>query len=196
MRKQILLIMMTLMLMLLLIACSPANTDQPPVGEPDPQPPLQQPESLELTINREGLEETFTAYAFSSESGLEYYLFPEFIVSTEGDIDILQPGSDTPYLPVQLMISNNGESLDLQQALELAKANYPDIEFVTDAELYQLDGNMSESIVSYGIEENEWVICGALAGEHGTVSFWGQGDMETAEGLRVLLLSQIGAIHQ
>ena len=53
---------------------------------------------------------------------------------------------------------------------------------------YELLGNLEEVKAAWGKLGDDWVIAGN-DGRKGSVSAWGQGAAETAEGLQVLLLS-------
>ncbi len=207
MKKSLLLIAIIILALLVVGGCVsadvPGDVDDPAQngennspGSDDPEDPfLALPATMELTVIREGTEEIFVANKTIAASGLAYYLFPEFTLGQDEGFDILMPTTESGYLPVSLTISNNGSELSLEEALDKAKSYYPGIEFTTESELWNLCGNMEQSAVAYGMLDNDWVICGALAGANGSISFWGQGNMETAEGLRVLLLTQISAIN-
>lgn len=206
MKKTLLVVIMMLILALVFVGCQAVEPEVDPPEEPadegnvvgeDPVDPLADlPASMELEVTREGLTESFVAHKTIAPSGLIFYLFPEFALTEEDDREVLAPTEESVYLPVSINISNNGAGLSLNEALEKAKANYPDAEFREDTAHLQLTGNMQNSLVVTALVGDNWVLCGAMESTYGTVSFWGEGNMETAEGLRALLLCQIASAYQ
>lgn len=161
-----------------------------------PQPEEQPlPESRLLTVIREGQSEQLAAQLTEGRSGLRYYLLPGFELGFDQGFDILMTSADSDYLPVSLTISNNSTETTAEQALELAQSYYPGVEFGKPYGI-DTDGGMREALYSGGQLDGDWVTCVGLAGASGTVSAWGQGGLETAEGLKVLLLAQLCSVYQ
>lgn len=183
---------------------TPTDTNQPDIitGDDDSTPANnadgdgELPESVMLSVEREGQREEFEAFKTTTSSDLTMYLYPEFILTTDAGFDILIPSPDSVYLPVSLTIANNTDDLSLAQALDKAKEFYPGVEFGIETEMRDVTGNMTETTVVSGTLDGDWVVCVAMESDGGTVSAWGQGSLETAEGLLALLLTQLGTVIQ
>ena len=152
------------------------------------------PESIAVKVRREGTEEEITAYKTLGTGGVVIYLFPEFMLTQDEGFDIIIPKPDSGYLPVSLTIERNKKSLSPDEALERAKSFYPNVSFEETSFPYELLGNLEEVKAAWGKLGDDWVIAVGMTGEKGSVSAWGQGAAETAEGLQVLLLSQLSTI--
>ena len=172
---------------LLLAGCSTGNGD---VGLSED---LEEIKTLDIT--REGMTEQLDAFKTQTPSGLTMYLLPQFMLAEDEGFDILFPKPEENMTPVSLTISNNDQAISsAEAALEKAVEYYPDVEFGDVMSFDYLTGNMEEGIIVYGILNDSWVACIGMKGETGTISAWGQGDMETAEGSQVLLFNQLGTV--
>ena len=185
---------------LLLTACN----NQPPLqNSPStspsaspfvPSPTSALPDKVTVNVRREGSEEEIVAHKTNGSNGLTIYLFPKFMLTQDEGFDILIPKPDSGYLPVSMTISRNTEDLSVDEALERAMSFYPNVSFEPTIFDYTLSGNIETVKCVWGKLDNDWVICVGMEGENGTVSAWGQGGAETAEGLQVLVLSQLSTI--
>ncbi|MDD3767126.1 MAG: hypothetical protein PHF89_08075 [Eubacteriales bacterium] len=192
-------ILLVFCLIPLLASCATQNPVPQSSPPPSASPSLSTlapalPESIAVKVRREGTEEEITAYKTLGTGGVVIYLFPEFMLTQDEGFDIIIPKPDSGYLPVSLTIERNKKSLSPDEALERAKSFYPNVSFEETSFPYELLGNLEEVKAAWGKLGDDWVIAVGMTGEKGSVSAWGQGAAETAEGLQVLLLSQLSTI--